>query len=235
MEGHPMQRLKEHLQRLKKDLEPMTFRERLDHLWTYYKWVVAVLAIIITLICMISTSIANINCETLLSGMIINTDISLEGNNYLTEDYFEKLQGQKGKEEIELAHLSFMSLQETTDLEFTYAATMRIVAEISAKQLDYVITDEVGMETCMDHDGLMDLRELLTEEELSLLEEDLIYLHYDEDDTVVPVAVNLRNQPFSEKYIQSEEDCYLAFIANTPRKEACRDFWEYMLAVGETE
>jgi len=235
MEIHPIQRLKEHLKKLKKDLEPMSFREKLDHLWTYYKWFAALLALIIVLICMVSSSIANINCETLLSGMVINTDISLEGNNYLSVDYFEKLQGQEGKQEIELAHLTFMDPEDTTDIEFTYAAIMRIVAEVSAQQLDYVITDGVGMETCMDHDVLMDLREILTQEELTLLEEDLIYLHYDEDDITVPVAVNLRGQPFSGQYIQSEGDRYLAFIANTPRKEACREFWEYLLTAGETE
>lgn len=235
IEFHPIQRLKEHLQRLKKDMEPMSFREKLDHLWTYYKWVAALLALIIVLACMVGTSIANINCETLLSGMVINTDVTLDGNNYLTVDYFEKLQGVEGKQEIELAHLTFMDPEDSTDIEFTYTAIMRIVADISAQQLDYVITDDVGMETCMDHDALMDLRELLTEEELALLEGDLIYLHYDEDDVTIPVAVNLRNQPFFEHYIQSEEDRYLAFIANTPRKEACRDFWEYLTEAGQTE
>lgn len=235
MEIHPIQRLKEHLKKLKKDLEPMSFREKLDHLWTYYKWFAALLALIIVLICMVSSSIANINCETLLSGMVINTDVTLDGNNYLTVDYFEKRHGVEGKQEIDLAHLTFMDPEDSTDIEFTYTAIMRIVADISARQLDYVITDEVGMETCMNHDALMDLREILTEQEMELLKDDLIYLYYDEEDVTVPVAVNLRNHPFSKQYIQTEEERYLAFIANTPRKEACRDFWEYLLTAGKTE
>lgn len=235
MEFHPIQRLKEHLKKLKNDLKPMSFGEKLDHLWTYYKWLAALVALIIMLICMVVTSIININTETLLSGMIINTDISLEGNNYLTTDYFSKLQGREGKEEIELTRLNYMDPEETTDIEFSYTAVMRIIAQISARQLDYVITDEVGMETCMDQDALMDLREILTEQELLLLEDDLIYLYYDEDDVTVPVAVNLRNHPFYERYIQAEDDRYLAFVANTPRMEACRDFWDYLLAAGETE
>lgn len=235
MEFHPIQRLNEHLQKLKKDLQPMSFREKLDHLWTYYKWVLGVLAIFIVLICIVSSSIANINCETLISGMVINTDISLDGDNYLTVDYFERLRGVEGKQEVELAHLNFMDPETTTDIEFTYSAIMRIVADISGQQLDYVITDAVGMETCMDHDALMDLREVLTAEELELLADDLIYLYYDEDQQTVPVAVNLRNQAFSEHYIQSGSERYLAFIANTPRKEICRDFWEYLLEAGKTE
>lgn len=235
MEFHPIQRIKEHLQRLKKDMEPMSFREKLDHLWTYYKWVLVVLAVIGVLISVVSSSIANINRETLISGMLINTDVSLEGNSYLTDDYFAMLQGVEGKQEIELVHLNFMPVDQTQDIDYTYNAVLRIVANVSAQQLDYVITDEVGLEVCLNQDVLMDLRELLTEEELALLEEDLIYLHYEEDNVTVPVAVNLRDQKFSNMYIQSEHEHYLAFIANTPRKEACRDFWEYLQQAGQVE
>ena len=32
-------RLKSHLRQLKADLGPMSWKDRMDHLWTYYKWV----------------------------------------------------------------------------------------------------------------------------------------------------------------------------------------------------
>ena len=31
-------KLREHFEKLKQDLKPMTFTEKLDHIWTYYKY-----------------------------------------------------------------------------------------------------------------------------------------------------------------------------------------------------
>lgn len=233
MEIHPIRSLKEHLKKLAADLKPMTFVQKLDHLWTYYKWVLVVLAVIICIISIISSSVANLNKDILISGMLVNTKLDADGHDYLTTGYFEKCQGVEGKQETELTKTNFNAPDKTEEISLTYNSIMRIVTRVSAQQLDYVITDEVGLEVCLNYDILMDLNELLTKEELASLEEDLIYIHYEEEDVTIPVAINLRNQKFSEKHIQSEGDTFIAFAANTLRLEGCRDFWEYLQQAGE--
>lgn len=232
MEIHPIRYMKEHLKKLAADLKPMTFTEKLDHLWTYYKWVLGVLATIICIICIVCSSVSNLNKDVLISGALVNTAVDMDGYDYLTSGYFNRCQGVEGRQEVELIKTSFQSPDKTEEISLTYNSIMRIVTRVSAQQLDYVITDEVGLEVCLNYDMLMDLNEVLSEEELAALGDDLIYLHYEEEDMTVPVAVNLRNQVFSEKHIQSEGDRFIAFAANTPRIEGCRDFWEYLKQVG---
>lgn len=228
MEIHPIQRIKEHLKRLAADLKPMSFPKKLDHLWTYYKWVLVVLAVIACIISIICTGISNKNKDVLIAGMLVNTSVDTEGYDYLTTGYFNRHNGVKGKQEVELTSTNFEDPSSTQEISTTYTAIMRIVTRVSAQQLDYVFTDELGLQTCMNQDMLLDLGEIFSEEELAALEEDIISLYYEEEDITVPVAINLRALKFSENHVTSEGDRYIAFIANTTKPENCRDFWEYL-------
>ena len=67
---------KEHWEKLKSELKDMTPKERLEHLWEYYKWVPAVLAGFILIVCTVVAAIISINTETILAGAIVNVPVS---------------------------------------------------------------------------------------------------------------------------------------------------------------
>ena len=54
----------------------MTFREKLDHFWTYYKLALGVAAGLIMILCMIITGIVNSLTKVVYSGIAINTFMS---------------------------------------------------------------------------------------------------------------------------------------------------------------
>ena len=72
--------LKDYWEKLKKELQGMeTRQEKLEHLWTYYKWVPAVFLIFVAIISIIISAIISLNTETILAGGIINVPVSPEG------------------------------------------------------------------------------------------------------------------------------------------------------------
>lgn len=222
--------LKQRWQKLCDDLRPMTFKQKVDHLWTYYYWVLIIVAVIATLCCIVYSSITTLSREVLLSGVLVNADVSLEGHNFLEDRYFEKLGGIEGDQEVQITDVVFQDPNTTVDIEQTYTATMRLVAMVSAREVDYVLMDKIGLEFYLGQDLFIDLNELFSKEELEKWKDDLIYLTYEETGETIPVAINMQNTQFAKKYVSTQKVHYLAFAANTPRPDACKVFWEYMKA-----
>ena len=234
MDFHPIQRIREHLARLKENMAPMTPREKLDHLWTYYKWVLVVLTVIVVITCVVITGYKNTHTELVFSGVIINTNISLDGQNFLNTEFFEHQGGNPKNQKTYLNNLYYEDFTKTDQVENAYQAMQKLQTSLSVQELDYVICDDVGLETCMSLNALIDLSKILTEEELKAYAEagELKYLEYDKTGERIPVALNLKNHPFAASgYLNSTQDTYLAFFSNTPRLETCRSFWEYISAV----
>lgn len=232
MDFHPIQKIKAHLAKLRADLKPMTPKEKLDHLWTYYKWVLVVLAVIIVITCVAVTGYKNAHTKLMFSGAIINTNVSLDGQNFLDTEFVQTLGGDPKKQKSYLINLIYEDPMTTDQVEYAYNAVMKLTASISVQELDYILGDEVGLQSCMNQNALLDLRQVLTEAELEQYADSLIYLEYEETGERIPVAVELENHPFAASgYLTYTQDTYLAFISNTPRLETCRQFWEYISAV----
>lgn len=222
--------IKQKWNKLREDMAPMTFREKADHLWTYYYWVLIVLALAIMIVCIIASSVKNLKTEVLISGVFVNADIGLEGRGYLDEQYFEKLDGIPEKQKILITDINFQDPNTYEEIEFTYNATLRLMAMLGAEEVDYMVMDKLGLEYYLGQDIFADLNEFLTEEELEHWKDELIYLTYEEDEITIPVAINIKNTAFGQKYLTTEEDQYIGFAANTPRPEACKLLWEYLKA-----
>ncbi len=220
--------LKERWQKLLRDLKPMTFKQKVDHLLTYYYWVLIILAIVVMIIAIITSSIKNLRTEVLISGALVNADVGMEGHTFLQEDYFRKLGGDEDDQAIRIANVQFEDPSTTLEIEYTYNATMQIVAMVGAKELDYMIMNNIGLEFYLSHDIFFDLRKILPEEDLERLKDDLIYMTYEDTGETVPVAINLKNTVFGQKYVSTDRDHYISFVVNSPRPDACKLFWEYI-------
>lgn len=222
-------RLKKHIQELGETLKPMTWKKRIDHLWTYYKSVLVVIIVIVTLIAIVVTGINNANRNILISGALVNTDTGVEGQAYLSEKYEQKWLAAGVEGDADITYVYFEDIETTNEVEFTYNAVTRIVAMTAAQELDYVIMNKLGLETYLGHDMFEDLSKILTAEELEQFADKLIYLNYEETSETIPVAVDLQGTVFAERFVKTDVPHYLAFVANTLRPEGCRDLWEFIL------
>lgn len=222
-----------HLRQLKATLKPMDTRQRLEHLWLYYKWVLFVLAIVICIVSIVITGISNRNKELLLVGEVVNVPLSADGYNLLSEDYFAYLGGRPGKQEVRVSTSVYAGVETDKEIAFGYSASMRVLSMATGGELDYLITDEVGLRHYLGQDIFLDLREVLAEEELAGISDRIVNLApQGEEGTAAqfPVAIDLTGTAFAENYLLEESTVYLSFVVNTQNMDACRNFLQYLLA-----
>lgn len=219
------------LPQLKKNLAGMTFKEKLDHLWTYYKGSLLVVALVIMVISIVSTAIINKSTKTLMAGIGINVSISDEGRSYVVDEYQERI-GTGGLENVVFSQIYMEDFNDPASYEESYYSLMSMIALSASGDLDYLMMDQTGLENLLMHDIFKDLREFFTEAEMEAMKEKLIWLDMAEEgepENLVPVALNITDMPFV-KELGTSSDVYFGVVTNTPRMETLRDFWEYINA-----
>ena len=130
-----------------------------------------------------------------------------------------------------MSHSYFGELTSTKEVEYSYNAAMKVIALVTAQQLDYIVADDIGFAFYITYDVFMDLRDILTEDDMAYWEPHIIYYEAEGQERV-PVALNIQETAFYKKFLSANENnIYLSFIVNTLRKDTCRDFWDYLMAL----
>ncbi len=210
------------------DLKPMTWRQRVDHIWSYYKpHMVVALVILVAVVGTISMAF-NAGKETLVSGIMVNISITPEGRNYLEKDYFADLGGNKNTQEIDLYYADFSALENAVYEEEQYSASQVLVGLVTGAKLDYMLLDQFAMEFYIRQDVYFDLRDFFTEEELAELDAGKYVIYAMEEGTNdrIPIAVDISRLEFVKENISAEEKTFFAISGNTPDLKMCRDVYE---------
>ena len=221
----------EEVRKLREEMRPMTFRQKVDHIWTYYKdYILVSLPFLLIIVGLIASAIGNAT-EKVVTGIMVNITIDQEGFNYLSTDYEEYLQLEEGQA-VKLEYTNFEDLTTSPDTENNYYAAMGVVGEVSAKTLDYMILDGMSMQFYSTQEIYGDLRTVLTEEELAYFQEkDLVVYCLEEGQTEKwPAAIKIDDLPFVKKYIRSNDSVFFALSGSTQKPDACRAIWEYINA-----
>lgn len=221
-------------QKLRKDLKGMTFKEKVDHLWTYYRWVIIVVFMSCLLISLLASTYINANTHTILSGLYINVTPDETAKQYLQTD-FQAIHTTGVKwEDMILKEVTLEDKNKTNDLEaYTYTITS-IHSLFAAQSVDYIITDQLGLESVWPTDqaeqAFVDLREFLTEEELKTLTEQGKMLYVGGLEEGIPMAVEISHLPIIKEHFGTDKLVFFSVITNSTRKDMTRTFWEYLNA-----
>ena len=224
---------KDYYNKLKEELRSMeTPRDKLEHLWEYYKWIPAVFLGFIAIISMIIAAIISLNTQTILAGAIINVPVSPEGYSMLQDGYYERAHTEGKRQIVELTNMNFVDPYSTVQQTYSMDIMENVTAMIGADLLDYVIYDEVALPYFMTPELFADLRWLFSEEELAAMGNAVIKLEM-EDGTLIPIAIEIGDTAFYKNYMELERKLFLSFSIRLPRKEASLDFWQFLKG-GET-
>lgn len=206
----------------------MTFTKKLDHLWTYYKWVLVIAVIAVIVICTVFSSIRNKQIETLFSGMLINVEVSEEGRAYLTDQWQAVLGEDPRKQKVDLTTTFFQDPSTSLSLELEAGSIIQVTALVAAKELDYMMLDDVGFDYYKDRTVFAPLEEIFSAEQLKQIEDRLKY-HADEEYGRYPIAIDISDIPFAADCLTGSENVYIAFPGNTGRTEQNSRFLDYLL------
>ncbi len=163
------QSMKAHWQKTAKDMKGMTFKEKADHLWTYYKEYAFVVIMVLIIVGGVIISLLTPVPTLVSSGSLVNVSLTLEGHDHLTDVFYKDVLGSPdGK--IALTTANYSTLGTVDAVDASYQAYMGVTAKVEARELDYLLMDQVGLNYYGSQDMLMDLRRILSEEELRQLD-----------------------------------------------------------------
>ncbi len=222
--------LGQHFRKLGQDLKTMTFRQKLDHIWTYYKEYMLVGAVIIAIFVAIITSLFNAKIPVLASGVMGNCELSTQGHDYMTDGFrAQYLQDVEGRVQLTKSEIS-MTNQSVQSIDASYNAYMGVISMVNAKNLDYIFMDAQTMQRYMEDAFFQDLTQILPADQLEELKknEKIVYVQRT-DGTLVPQCVEITALPFGQECFPGQAPVFLAFVANSPRQETCRNLWEHMM------
>lgn len=210
------------------DLKPMTWKQRAEHIWMYYKEHMFIALVVLVIIIGIISMALSAGKEVLVSGVMVNISMTQEGRNYLERDYLEDLGGNKSTQSVNMYSADFSALEDAMYEEEQYSASQVLVGLVSGAKLDYMLLDQFGMEFYIRQDVYFDLREFFTEEEIADLDAAKLLIYAMEEGTVdrVPIAVDISGAEFVRENIGTEKKTFFAISGNKPDLEMCRDVYE---------
>lgn len=213
---------------IKDALAGKTLKDKMEYLWTYYKWVLLVIAVAVCLVSTMVTSARNRGIETIYGGTLINIELSEEGKAFLSDDFFAHLGGVEGKQTVGLTE-TFFKNSEISDPEMDSVASMRLMAAVIAKELDYSIMNEVGYDHYKNQTVLVSLEEALSPALLEQIRDDIVYYTSEENGTTCPQAINITQWPFVRANMEAKGNVYLTFSNGAESMKQNDIFLSYLL------
>ena len=218
-------------QRLKNDMKDMTFKEKVGHLWEYYKWFAITAVVLIIATVSVVISVVENSKELAYGGMIVNLTVTEEGNTYLKEGWFEALGGDPKQQKIELDTMYIPNMEQPTFTETSRANVTKITTMITAGQVDYILADAYAVHYLCSGGSFSALDTVVPEELLAKFEGKLVT--YEDDEETYLVAIDITELSFAKTHIASPDKVYIAFPGNTGRTEQNAAFLEYLMNWGQ--
>lgn len=229
MDQEQKEKLQQSFRDEKKKLSGMTWMERFDYLWTYYKIWLLVLAGVVFIIYLIGTIIYRSTFDTALGIAVINdSSYSSERMEPWKEELHEELE-LGPKEEINLEYNLSISFSEMAS-ELEYASMAKISALIASKSIDVMIMDESAAKNYAASNAFKDLSEYLPAELYSMLEEEgMITSFAGESGEELPCLIRLNAGRMEALAGIQMNPVYLGVMNNSERQERTLEFIEYLL------
>ena len=175
-----------------KKLKTMTWAEKKEYIWDYYKiHIIGTIIAIASIVCFVFMFMQN-NYNAVFTTVVVDGNMTgfSDHKDILTQE-FTKYLGIDGKNKRVIFDNNYTLKQQTGDQD-SYYSTQKIVAMATAKSIDGYLSeyDYVTFYSADDELFLTDLTELLTADELSKLSNYLVY-YTTTDGTKIPIAVDL--------------------------------------------
>ena len=207
-------------------LRPMSWRKRLEHLWTYYRFhALAVIGVVLIIIFAIQGQIMA-RQDVLISGIFINTDTSKAGYEYLSDGYWKHTGADKNTRADIVETMVIRYTREDPDQDSVTMMTA-IDAMISARTLDYMLLDESALAYYGPLENCADLSKVLPEELYGELSERMVTVRGIESGADYPAAIDVTNSPFAQAHGLTASPSYLVVVANAKDMDKVVAFLEY--------
>lgn len=204
-------------------LRPMTLKQRVSYLTTYYtKWLIGFL-ILCLFVGFLGDALIQSRKQIVLQGFITNDDYNYFPAGAMEKEYASTLSLSSG-ERIVFDDTLYIDLDGSAD-EYTAASNGKVIAVMAVNQLDFMVTTLPVFEHFCGELPMKDLEKFLPEDILAAVGEELI-LGLDENGEEAYVAINMAGSRYL-KGRELQQDFCLFIPYNIPNEEALLRFLRY--------
>ncbi|MBQ0011426.1 MAG: hypothetical protein KBT07_01825 [Clostridiales bacterium] len=196
------------LEKPKLDLKKMGFKKAVIHLWTYYKWWVIIPIIVLIIIGSFIHSYLTATKKGYLNIVLVNA--RYECSEVMFADYAEQI----GEKIIVQSDYVVPDNDDSIDVSQEMIANQqKLVTSLTEGVIDICITNSRAISEYGEN-GVLDLRLVLSEEQIQDLEErDMIYYMDFEAEEHVPIAINVTGLPYFEPAYEGSEEKHYLFLS----------------------
>ena len=225
----------------------MSPAEKLDHVYTYYKWpIFLALAALIVLGSVLQRQLTKKEIVLYLASVNVSEGEDLQAG--LSDGFLDSIGANPRRQEIYWYQALYLS--EDADVlnhEYAYASRMKVLGAVNAGKLDVVFTNREGYDLLSRAGYLLDLGELLREndpqsaqrleplltENAVVISDNSLEVLLNEAEAADTVTENARNGlPLSGFPLFREAgfdgEVYLAVIANSSRRDSVTSYIRYL-------
>ena len=157
-------------QKDRKTMRNMTPKEKIGHIWHYYKWYFVALLLVIlyigSTICAYTT-----DSKLLLNGIFLNvTDVGA------LHDIPGEFRPEDGEDTVYIDTLYFVSSPDAADASEVYETFQTLIAKAHAGDLDFIVADDETVNQLIYNEFFLDLTAFLTPEQLASCGGKLLYM-----------------------------------------------------------
>lgn len=204
-------------------LRPMSLKQKIEYLATYYtKWVVLYL-ILALFVGFGADALIQSRKEIVLQGFFTNDDLNYFPAGKLEKEYAATLDLGRGQR-IVFDDTLYFDLEGTAN-EYTAASNGKVIATMAVNQLDFMVTTRPVLEHFRGELPMKDLEAFLPEDLLEVLAEDLVP-GLDENGEEAMVGINMARS----RYLRGqnpEVEFYLFVPYSIPNEAALIAFLRY--------
>ncbi len=197
----------------------MPLGKKLQHIWLYYRWHILAAFLVLCVVVSLVQQTAYNRKEPLISGVFVNNSTSAEGYAHLKESYLAYC-GDDGRHRVELVEARQIDFGAEVLPENDAANFMLLTSMISARALDYIITDEATLAALDQQEVVMDLTSVLPQ----AMQEELDVIR----SSTGIIGIRLADTSFARNYPLSAGDSCILIVSNTPSTQNVLRFLEYL-------
>ena len=199
------------------ELKHLSFKEKLQYGWDYYRWVLVVIVIVAFAVVGISDIRRNMKRTTVLS--IAVPDVMQDDTQEdLQATFSEYIGGISEGEYIDITLLPLMLAQEDS---LNAQITMKLTTIMAAGELDILVTNQVNYDSYSTQGAFYSMEELLETE---------VFAWYADRITPEGDALIIMESDIPKDWIVPEgESLYLSVLANSRRMDMTKCFVESVL------
>ncbi len=235
-------------------MKEKSFKEKFNYFWDYHKWHVIISVIAVVMVGSFVSQLINRKDTAFFAAMLNCLDLTNSSGEYAAA--FEEHAG-IDSEEASAIFDTTMSIDMQNMNDMTTSSLEKMMIYLAAQEIDVVMGDEVVMQNYANNVTFMDLRTILTEEQIAKYQDNFYYIdqavidekeareeamnydyvpvypdprHPEAMKAPIPVGIYLdESKSLSDYYYFTGENPLIAVVLNTERPEMASLYIDYVM------